>query len=802
MPTPLQLLIIDDRPDDVQGMLRAITSDGFTVTADVVTNLRDLRRRLGAQLDLVLCAERLATCTGMEALHVIRSVRQDLPVVMLAPSLSEDTIVALFKAGAQNCLSKERLLLLGPLIRRELQETAQRTRRLEAEQALRRSEERFRLLADNAFDVIWATDLDLRFTFIGAAVRRMLGYAPQEVMGLSLAELIPDDGRQRLTELHGFYLNAARHDPYYPPFFTELEMQHRDGRRVIAEISAFFLRDEKHRPIGLQGIARDITLRRLMERDQAEHRQELAAIIARVPSLLLVMDADRRVQKVAGAMTELMGRPVEDMLGRRCGEALGCAHAHDGMAACDSPPACARCALCTAVRTVMDQGLEQPARDAALTLDRPEGRRDLTVSLSATPLMIGGRRMAMLSIADVSEARANEARLRILSTAVEQSPSLVLILSLDHRITYANARLTDITGLTQEQVLAQPFHQLFSADLPLQLDQDIWTTVATGRFWEGEIPLRRHDGGVCWVRALVNDIRDDDGTITHHVAIASDISELLRAQEEAHQHHQRLMQADKMMALGTLVAGVAHEVNNPASFISLNTPLLEDTWASSRPILDRHAADQGDFLLGGLPYSEMRDQVPRIFAGIRDGLSRIRTIVGDLKDFARHGPTDHGQQVDLNAVVRAASSLLMGNVHKATTRFQVVAAPDLPPVTGHFQRLEQVVINLVQNACEALTDPAQSITITTRHDRDARRVLLEVADQGVGMPESLLPRITEPFFTTRARNGGTGLGLSIVATIVKEHRGELEFTTAPGKGTQVMVSLPEREDDAATGKRP
>ena len=177
-----------------------------------------------------------------------------------------------------------------------------------------------------------------------------------------------------------------------------------------------------------------------------------------------------------------------------------------------------------------------------------------------------------------------------------------------------------------------------------------------------------------------------------------------------------------------------------------------------------------------------------------EGARRIKRIVEDLKDFARRDDAPRLEPVDLSAVVRAAVRLVDNSIRKATTRFELACADHLPKVRGNPQRIEQVVVNLILNACQALPDPSRAIRVATRHEPQRRAVVLEVQDDGVGIRPEDLSRLTDPFFTTKRDSGGTGLGLSVSAGIVKEHGGLLEFRSAPGAGTTVVLTLPAMEE--------
>jgi polar amino acid transport system substrate-binding protein len=263
------------------------------------------------------------------------------------------------------------------------------------------------------------------------------------------------------------------------------------------------------------------------------------------------------------------------------------------------------------------------------------------------------------------------------------------------------------------------------------------------------------------------------------------------------QHQAQLVQADRMAALGVLVSGVAHEINNPNGLILLDVPILKEAFLDAREILDAHRAEHGDFRLAGLPYDRMREELPRMIDEMLAAGRRIGHIVTDLKDFARREDAPRLEPVELEAVARAAVRLVENRISKATARFEVSLAPGLPRVRANAQRIEQVIVNLLINACEALPDPGRAIRLVTRRDAARREIVLEVQDEGVGVPPEHLPHLTDPFFTTKRESGGTGLGLSVSAGIVKEHGGTLEFRSSPGAGTVAILTLPEAHEEAA-----
>jgi len=256
------------------------------------------------------------------------------------------------------------------------------------------------------------------------------------------------------------------------------------------------------------------------------------------------------------------------------------------------------------------------------------------------------------------------------------------------------------------------------------------------------------------------------------------------------EQHRQLLQADKMASLGVLVSGVGHEINNPNGLILLNLPVIRDAYQDIEPILEEHYRNQGDFPVGGLDYSRMRDELPAMLEETLGSARRIKRIVEDLRDFAREGRCEISERVNLNEVVGAAIRLLDNTIGKSTKAFRFEPEERLPITLGNRQRIEQVIINLILNACQALTSPEQAVSVTTRSDLQRNTLMVSVRDEGVGIDAEHLGRLTDPFFTTKRESGGTGLGLSVTAQIVRDHGGQLEFHSQPGRGTEVVLTLP------------
>ncbi len=274
-----------------------------------------------------------------------------------------------------------------------------------------------------------------------------------------------------------------------------------------------------------------------------------------------------------------------------------------------------------------------------------------------------------------------------------------------------------------------------------------------------------------------------------------DISERIRLEMERQKNQAKLIHANKMTSLGMLVSGIAHEINNPNQYISINALLLEDIWKDALAILARHQEEHGEFLLKGLPFDQAREAVPRLLNGLSEGSRRITLIVNNLKDFSRDDSGRHESTFDLNKTVQDALQILTHHIHKHTDEFRIDLAEELPLVKGRPQQIEQVIINLITNALQALPDKTRGVRVSTAFEQQDGCIVLAVSDQGSGMTSNLMERITEPFFSTKLDQGGTGLGLSISATIIKEHGGTLEFESEPGLGTTATIRLPATQEN-------
>jgi PAS domain S-box-containing protein len=337
-----------------------------------------------------------------------------------------------------------------------------------------------------------------------------------------------------------------------------------------------------------------------------------------------------------------------------------------------------------------------------------------------------------------------------------------------------------------------------------------------------EFRVLRPDGSSRWVRDSVlasigSTTKQGTGVrldgvltdITEHKQAEEILKQTIASERGAHQKlkeaQSQLVESEKLAALGQLVAGIAHEINNPLAFISNNTVVLQRDLGAVRKVLGMYGA--GNALLAQHA-PELHQQLQSFCAEIdldytlgsidgllsrsREGLHRIQQIVKGLREFARLDESDL-KETDINAGIESTINILRGEVKRKDLSLQLELAP-LPEVVCYSARINQVVMNLVANAIYACAEAGQ-VTVRTHTETDG--VAIHVIDNGCGIDPSVMPRIFDPFFTTKPVGQGTGLGLSISHQIVEDHGGSIAVESTVGQGAHFTVRLPLRHEPAA-----
>jgi two-component system NtrC family sensor kinase len=351
---------------------------------------------------------------------------------------------------------------------------------------------------------------------------------------------------------------------------------------------------------------------------------------------------------------------------------------------------------------------------------------------------------------------------RMTARIIDSLPVGLYVIDRDYRISVWNTkRETGMQGVSRDDAIGRTIFEILHRQPASVLRQEFDDVFATGRLQAFQMESRA-SGEMRTYRISKIPMRLDDGPVTHVITVGEDVTDWREAQE-------RFAQAEKLAAIGTLAAGVMHEINNPLATIAACAESLELSLPDPSPALE-----------DGLRL-------------IQSEVARCKGITDSLLDFSRPKATDKSL-VDVNAAIERTLFVL-----KHHTRFKkLTVETDLdrslgPVVLANEEQLVQVFMALLLNAMDAMREQG-TIELRTRWGDDATHVVAEVVDHGEGIRRADLPKIFEPFYTTKAPGRGTGLGLSICYAIVAEHGGRIEVDSTPGEGSVFRIVLPRSDE--------
>lgn len=251
----------------------------------------------------------------------------------------------------------------------------------------------------------------------------------------------------------------------------------------------------------------------------------------------------------------------------------------------------------------------------------------------------------------------------------------------------------------------------------------------------------------------------------------------------------QLLQSYKLASLGKLVAGVAHEINNPNTFIRGNIKIMRESFHDIFPILDGYHLKKKNLKVARLDYDVFKENIPVLLEDMVEGANRIKKIVDGLRNFAKKDDDSLEEHVDINQVINNSYRLVENQIRK-NAKMKLKLDSDLPPIRGNIQKLEQVMVNMFINASQAIENGKGQIEVQTQLDNENNAIIISIRDNGKGIVEKDQKYIFDPFFTTKRDKGGTGLGLSITYGIIKEHLGRIEVDSNVGEGTTFTIHIP------------
>lgn len=255
----------------------------------------------------------------------------------------------------------------------------------------------------------------------------------------------------------------------------------------------------------------------------------------------------------------------------------------------------------------------------------------------------------------------------------------------------------------------------------------------------------------------------------------------------------QIIQSEKLASLGVLVSSVAHEINNPNSFVSFNIPILRDYIDNMIPILDAYVASHPEFELCNLTYPEFRQDIFKLLGNIENGSSRISAFVANLQDYSQDKGKMTSIRVELKDVIERVLTICHSKIKKCAKSFVKNFPEEIPPIYTEPFILEQILINFLINACQAQDKEDSWIKINVTIDHGERETIgIEVSDNGCGMDERTQLKIFDPFFTTKSPKEGTGLGLYVSHALAKRLEGRIDIESEPGMGSTFRLILPLR----------
>jgi two-component system, cell cycle sensor histidine kinase and response regulator CckA len=634
------------------------------------------------------------------------------------------------------------------------------TGRVSVELQLRRQQTLYRLIAENSSDIIALVALHGgQFTYVSPSTEHVLGYTPDEILGVEWWTLLDPKDRDRITQS----VQSVRERQ---PVTETARVRRKDGSWVWLEALADVVLDDDGQIVGYRITARDFTEHRAAGLALMESEAKYRLLAESIDDIVCLQDLDGTALYYSASTEKALGFTPTELVGK---DVFALTHPDDlAKLAGDAYLAVLRGETpLVEWRCLRKDGTYIWVETHTALLRNESGVPDRLLSVTRD---IEGRKQAQEAL------RQSEERMRAL---IARAAYGIFRSTRDGRFLDVNPALVAMLGYESPA-------ELLAIDIPRDLyidadERDRWmTAIDSGAHPEWfDLTWRRRDGVPIAVRLAARAARDGHGDVVWYEGIAENVTERLRREAV-------VRRAERMSSLGHTLAGVAHELNNPLAAISGFAQILLKT---ELPNDDRSAIET-----------------------IHREAKRAAKIVKDLLTFARRQESSERHRVDLNDIVRyiADTQRYAMETHGVMCELALSDTPAI--VAADPAQLEQVMLNLLVNARQALetmTSPgaagrggigaSRTPMVVIRTSVRNNTVSLEVSDNGPGIAAAELPRIWDPFWTTKEEGEGTGLGLSVVHGIVTEHGGSIDVETRIGAGTTFAVSLPSFSRDGADG---
>jgi PAS domain S-box-containing protein len=616
------------------------------------------------------------------------------------------------------------------------------------------SDDRYRALLASAPDAMIVV-ADGRVAFVNVQACRLFGYREDELLGKAVEALVPEMALLR-PEQGGDDHGAVG---------TRVVCRRKDGSELPAEINLSTVRTDE----GAYTIAaiRDVTSRIEMENALHKREQQLREVqeVAHLGSWEWHVQTDRIVwsdelHRIYGTSPDRSPCTLRAFVER--------IHPDD------------RAAVRTRTRAALD---ERRAIDHEFRIVRDDGSVRVLHSRGAVQVDAQGNPVRLLGTSqDVTERHSSEQALRAseerFRRIVEAAVEGIWIIDAQGLTTFVNPHMAAMLGYSVAEMLARPLAS-FMDDASQRRFTEYLAKRRRGLNENNEFRFERKDGQDLWALLATSPIQDATGCYEGALVMAADVTEQKKMQA-------RLLIADRMVSIGTLAAGVAHEINNPLAALIGNLELLMSELGSDG---DAGSASSRGGERDPLPASVDSSDVRQLLREAREASERVRQIVRDLKIFSR--PEEEKRvAVDVRRVLESSLRMAWNEIrHRARL---VKDHQSVPLVDANEGRLGQVFLNLIINAAQAIPEghaDENEIRIVTRVAPDGR-VMIEIRDTGPGISPEILVHIFDPFFTTKPIGVGTGLGLAICQRIINELGGDIWVETEVGRGSIFRIALP------------
>lgn len=435
-------------------------------------------------------------------------------------------------------------------------------------------------------------------------------------------------------------------------------------------------------------------------------------------------------------------------------------------------------------KSVVESGLVKPYSLLFRNLKQREGElHHLNLELEKRV----EKRTAELQKEVIERKRAQKELLKsktMLQSVFDGISEPLLLLDRNLTVKILNKAAIEYYGTNDRDVMEKPCYQVFKGRSGPCEDCNIAPTVLEGR--HGDFERKGIISPDRLEQVVVYPVEAKSGENGSAIIRIKDITELKVLERQ-------LIQSEKMASLGVLISGIAHEINNPNNYISVNIPILKNYLDFMMPIVDEYAQKHPDLEIFYMPYAEFREDIFELLDNVRHGSMRINSIVKDLKVFSAANKEKKIEKIDLKPIVEKVVSFCRSKISRSVKIFNVHVPENLPEVPIESQLLEQILVNLLINAAQAFNEHVvenSMINLSVYMDNvKENQLIIEVSDNGIGMDENTQKRIFDPFFTTKLLEEGTGLGMYIVHNLIEKMGGKIEIESKLGQGSNFKIVL-------------